>query len=267
MPERAAAIVALETQMARVHATRLESLAVTRANNPWPVAEFPARAPGLDWAAFLDAAHLGSVPRIIAWHPGAIAALAALVASEPLETWRDWLLFHAVDRRSDLLAARLRRRAVRVPRSHAGRHPLAERAVEAGRLVHLERNARRSGGRSTSASTFRRKPRPARRRSCRRSWRRSGNGSSGSTGCRPPRKRRPAKSSRRCTWASATPTGGRDYTALEVRRGDALGNAERASRFEYLRNIAKLDAPVDRDRVVDDAADGERGQPARSRTP
>src|SRR3954451_18478126 len=73
VPERAAAIVALETQMARVHATRLESLAVTRANNPWPVAEFPARAPGLDWPAFFEAAHLTSVTRVIAWHPAAIA--------------------------------------------------------------------------------------------------------------------------------------------------------------------------------------------------
>jgi predicted metalloendopeptidase len=38
----------------------------------------------------------------------------------------------------------------------------------------------------------------------------------------------------------------RDYSALEVTRGDAFGNAERAQQFEYRRNLAKLGRPVDR---------------------
>jgi len=39
----------------------------------------------------------------------------------------------------------------------------------------------------------------------------------------------------------------RDYSALEVKRDDALGNAQRASLFEYQRNLAKLGKPVDHD--------------------
>ena len=42
----------------------------------------------------------------------------------------------------------------------------------------------------------------------------------------------------------------RDYCGLEVVRGDALGNAERAELFEYERNLAKLGKPVDRDEWV-----------------
>ncbi len=38
----------------------------------------------------------------------------------------------------------------------------------------------------------------------------------------------------------------RDYSGLEIVRGDALGNAQRASKFEYQRNLAKLSQPVDR---------------------
>ena len=38
----------------------------------------------------------------------------------------------------------------------------------------------------------------------------------------------------------------RDYSGLEVVAGDALGNAQRASLFEYHRNLAKLGQPVDR---------------------
>jgi putative endopeptidase len=38
----------------------------------------------------------------------------------------------------------------------------------------------------------------------------------------------------------------RDYSALEVKPGDLLGNAQRAAEFEYNRNLAKLGKPIDR---------------------
>src|SRR5260221_523438 len=44
----------------------------------------------------------------------------------------------------------------------------------------------------------------------------------------------------------------RDYSALEVVRGDALGNAERAGLFELKRNLARLGQPVDRGEWVMD---------------
>jgi putative endopeptidase len=55
----------------------------------------------------------------------------------------------------------------------------------------------------------------------------------------------------RAKLASFTPKIGypdkwRDYGALQVVRGDAYGNAERANTFEYNRNLAKLGQPVDR---------------------
>src|SRR6185436_5092755 len=38
----------------------------------------------------------------------------------------------------------------------------------------------------------------------------------------------------------------RDYSGLDVRRDDPLGNATRAGLFEYRRNLAKLGKPADR---------------------
>ncbi len=38
----------------------------------------------------------------------------------------------------------------------------------------------------------------------------------------------------------------RDYTALKIVRGDALGNGERANEFEFLRQVHKIGKPVDR---------------------
>jgi len=42
----------------------------------------------------------------------------------------------------------------------------------------------------------------------------------------------------------------RDYSELEVVRGDAFGNLERAQLFEYRRNVKKLGRPVDRSEWV-----------------
>jgi putative endopeptidase len=39
----------------------------------------------------------------------------------------------------------------------------------------------------------------------------------------------------------------KDYSSLEIRRGDALGNADRAYLWEWHRELARLDKPVDRD--------------------
>ena len=76
---RADRILALETKMAQAHATRLESLEVKDANNPWPRTEWPRRAPGLDWNRFFAAAGLDTQPVIFAWHPKATRGCAALV--------------------------------------------------------------------------------------------------------------------------------------------------------------------------------------------
>jgi putative endopeptidase len=100
---RADRILSLETKMAQAHATRLESLEVKNANNPWPRAEWGRRAPGLDWSRFFAAAGLDTQPVVFAWHPKATAGLAKLVAHEPLESWKDWATFHAIDRDAPLL--------------------------------------------------------------------------------------------------------------------------------------------------------------------
>ena len=103
-PEQVAGrIVALETKIARAHATRTDSVDVMKGNNPWPRTEFAKRAPGFDWNRCFDTAGLGGAPRVIVWHPSAIRGTAALLGSEPIGTWREYLSFHAVDRYAGLL--------------------------------------------------------------------------------------------------------------------------------------------------------------------
>ncbi|MFL6374910.1 MAG: M13 family metallopeptidase [Pyrinomonadaceae bacterium] len=90
-------IYALEKSIADVHATREESEDVHKANNPWKTADFDKAAPGLDWRTYFKAANLNGEPMIMAWHPNAIKGISAIVASQPLEAWKDYLTFTAID--------------------------------------------------------------------------------------------------------------------------------------------------------------------------
>ena len=102
---RAAGIVALETRIAGVQESLVDSQDVHKADNPWKRSDFAVKAPGIDWAVFWPAAGLGDQADFVAWQPGAITGLSALVASEPLSVWQDWLRFHRVDAVTSVLPA------------------------------------------------------------------------------------------------------------------------------------------------------------------
>lgn len=93
----------LERQIAAVHGTRTASADVAKANNHWARADFDKKAPGIDWTALLEAAGLSSAPTFIVWHPDAVTGIAKLAASQPLATWREYLAFRAVDHNRSLL--------------------------------------------------------------------------------------------------------------------------------------------------------------------
>ncbi|MFL5492934.1 MAG: M13 family peptidase, partial [Gemmatimonadales bacterium] len=102
---KAAAIMRLETGMARVHLGREASEDVQKGNNHWSRSDFTAKAPGLDWDAYFAAAGLERAARFVVWQPRAVTGLSALVASEPLDAWKAWLTFHAVQDHAAVLPA------------------------------------------------------------------------------------------------------------------------------------------------------------------
>jgi putative endopeptidase len=100
---RAQRIVALEHLIAQAHETLEASQDSFAANNPWKRADFDSKAPGIDWGRLLGAAQLGNQQDFIVWQPAAVTKLAALVASQPLDVWKDWLAFHRINQRTNVL--------------------------------------------------------------------------------------------------------------------------------------------------------------------
>lgn len=94
---RAARVFDLETAIARVHLSLAANEDIKAANNPWTLADFAKRAPGLDWQALLTAAGLPPAATYIVWQPAAFTGEAALVQSQPVEAWKDFLRYHLIE--------------------------------------------------------------------------------------------------------------------------------------------------------------------------
>ena len=94
---RATRIVELEHAIAEKHISLAENNDIHKANNTWTLRDFNAKAPGLNWAEYLQSAGLSNQKSFIVWQPTAFTAESALVASTPLETWKDWLAYHLIE--------------------------------------------------------------------------------------------------------------------------------------------------------------------------
>ncbi|HST07405.1 MAG TPA: M13 family metallopeptidase [Gemmatimonadaceae bacterium] len=128
--ERGEAVMMLEIAIARSHATSEQSASDHNADNIWTRADFTSRAPGMDWSAFFDAAGLGREHSFVAWQPTAITGLSALISSQPLEVWKDYLRFHLLDRYADVLPGSFAAGALAM-RTAAGEAPPSSRTQRA----------------------------------------------------------------------------------------------------------------------------------------
>ncbi|HEY6341647.1 MAG TPA: M13 family metallopeptidase [Bryobacteraceae bacterium] len=241
---RAARVFALETKMAQVHATRVESEDVHSAV-VWPRQDLIAKAPGIEWPALLEAAGLNDAAEFIIWHPRAIPGLAALVAKEPLEAWKDWLVFHSLEKAAGFLPDAFVQESFafhgKVLSGTPELQPRWQRGVDytsaalgeaVGRLYvqryfPAETKARVQAMVNDLVKAF-------------------GKRIDALTWMSPETKRRAKEKLATLKVGVAYPDRWRDYSGLQIVKGDALGNAQRAELFEYRRQLAKLKQPVDR---------------------
>jgi predicted metalloendopeptidase len=246
---KAARIFELEKKIAQAHASREDSGDVKKSNNVWARAEFGTKAPGLDWGEFFSSAGLAAARDFGVWQPSAVTGLAALAAKESLDTWKEYLTFHAIDRFANVLPAALGnerfafhgtvlagtpeqrdrwKRAVdatsfalgeAVGRLYAEKYfPPAAKA----RVEEMVKNLMAAFGRRIDALDW----------------------------MSPATKARAKAKLAVLKVGVGYPDAWRDYSGLQVDRADAFGNADRAERFEYERNLRKLGQPVDRSEWV-----------------
>ena len=91
---RADRIMALETALAKAHWTPERSRDVKATYNPKTRAQLAKFAPQVQWDRLLRSMGLGSTKSVIVGETTAILATGKLIASAPLQTWKDYLTFH-----------------------------------------------------------------------------------------------------------------------------------------------------------------------------
>jgi putative endopeptidase len=100
---RADRIMALETKLAKSHWTPERSRDVKATYNPMTRAQLAKLAPQVEWNRMLKKQGLGSSKIVIVAQTTAVRDAGKLIASEPLQTWKDYLTFHFVSDHAQFL--------------------------------------------------------------------------------------------------------------------------------------------------------------------
>ncbi len=178
------------------------------------------------------------------WQPRAVAGISALVASQPLEVWKQYLAFRALDRASPYLSKPFADERFAFYGATLDGTPQQrerwKRGIDATNDALGEAVGKRYVEKYVSTETKQRAETMVHniidafaKRIDKLDWM--------SLQTKQHAKAKIAG----LTVAVGYPDKWRDYSALDVRRDDALGNAERAELFEYRRNLAKLGKPID----------------------
>ncbi|MGA8277405.1 MAG: M13 family metallopeptidase [Rhodanobacteraceae bacterium] len=238
-------ILDLETRIAKAQASVVDTEDVHKANNPWGRSAFATKAPGLDWPSYFKAADLTGQKQIVVWQPEAIRGISALVASAPLATWKIWLRFHTIN----LSAGEL-------PKAYADLNfGFYDRTLQ-GTPQQRERwkravdNISRDLGDAVGQLYVKRYFPASSKKQVQQmvtnilaafaervddlDWMTTAT-----------RKKAKAKIAT-IRVGVGYPETWRDYSTLDIRPDDAVGNHLRAEEFEYRHQLAKLGEPVDR---------------------
>jgi putative endopeptidase len=243
--EDAAAILNLETSLAKIQWTRVEDRDPIKTYNKTAITELSALMPGYDWQRYVRGAGIeGKVDAVIIRQPSYFTALAKIMSGTPLPVWKayfKWRVLSAsapylskafVDERFAFTGGVLRgvpenqlrwKRGIALLDGSLG-EALGKRYV--AKYFPPQHKARMQALVQNLLEAYRRDIDTL-------DW------MSAET-----------KVGAQAKLAKMLPKIGypdqwRDYSALKIARDDLRGNVVRANEFEYRRNLAKLGQPVD----------------------
>jgi len=245
-PEQAAAVYAIEQRLAEAQWPAEENRDMKKLYNMVPVAELPQIAPDFAWPQYIDAAGLGARRELMAAQLDYVRAIGSIVTAFPLAAWKDYLRYHALNEAAPWLSSEFERAQFEfMQRDVLG---LAELAPEWKRAV---RAIDALVGEAVGQVYVERYFPPAYKQAM---LDLVGNlmeafrvGITELDWMSEETKRKAEAKRARLVTKIGYPDKWRDYSGLEIRADDPLGNLARANAFEYRYQLGKLDHPIDRD--------------------
>ena len=238
-------IIALETEIAKIHWTPEQSRDVEKIYNPMTRAQLRAFAPQFDWDRALKTSGLENLDQLVVGETTAIQGIAKLFESVPLETWKDWTAFHFVSGNAAYLpkafdyanfffySKTLRDVETQRDRWKRGVGLVNGALGEAVGQIYVQRHYPPESDRQMGELIA----------NIRAALKEKIDNSSWMDG--------PTKQEALAKLASFDPRTGHpskyiDYSAFKVDRGDLFGNAIRSSEFGWKLQLSRLPKPVDR---------------------
>ncbi|CAN1541102.1 PepO Predicted metalloendopeptidase [Caulobacteraceae bacterium] len=243
--ESARAVVALETQIAEATWTRVERRDRDKTYNPMSLAELQAMTPGFNWNRYLVGADLKDVKRVVVTTNTAFPKMAKIYAATKIDTLKAWQAFNVADGAAPMLSKRfvdahfdfrsktLSGQPEQRPRWKRGVGHVNGMLGEAVGRVYVARYfPPESKAKMEALVANIRSAMKARIESL--DW------------MGPETKERALDKLAKFGVKIGYPETWRDYSGLEIRADDLYGNAERASRHEWRRVVARMNGPVDK---------------------
>lgn len=242
--QSADAIVAFETAIARSHWTPIQSRDRDLTYNPMSVAELEAAAPGFDWRAFLGGAGYGDHDRFIVSQNTAFAPMAQTFAETPIETLRAWEAFHIIDAASPLLSQRFSDANYAFRLRELGGQP-EQRSRERRGVAFAESVMGQPIGRLYVDRWFPAESRAQMEQLVANLRAALAQRIQNLAWMSPETRQEALAKLEMFNVKIGYPDEWRDYSGLEVRADDLVGNRARSSAFEWAYRLNRLGGPVD----------------------
>jgi putative endopeptidase len=243
--ENAKAIVEFETKLAEATWTRAERRDRDKTYNPMSVAELNAATPGIDWKRYLAANEVPAVDRVIVTYNTSFPKFAKIYQETPLDTLKAWQAFHVVDGAAPLLSKRFVDANFAFRSKELGGQP-EQRPRWKRAVAFMDERLGESVGRVYVARYFPPESKAKmdalvgdirtalRARIEKLDW------------MGPDTKARALEKLSKFTVKIGYTAKWRDYSKVVFKPDDLYGNALRAGAYEWRREVARLNEPVDK---------------------
>jgi putative endopeptidase len=243
--ENAKAIVDLETSLAEASWTRVQRRDRDKTYNPMTPAELDQLAPGIGWSKYLATNELPGVNRVIVTTNTAFPKVAKIYVDTPLETLKAWQAFHVADSAAPYLSKAFVDAHFAFRNKELGGQPEQQPRWKRG-VAFIDGVIGESVGRVYVARYF---PPESKAKMLslvgdirtalhdrieKLDW------MGGDT------KAKALQKLEMITIKIGYPETWRDYSKLVLKADDLYGNEQRAGAFEYRRDVARLNGPVDK---------------------
>lgn len=238
-------VVAMETRLAQAHWTRAQSRDRDKTYNLTTLAELKAQAPGFPWDPFWQAAGLGKAERAIVAQNTAFPNIAKVYADTDLGTLKAWEAFRTADQIAPLLSKRFVDAQFDFRSKFLNGQPQQRERWK--RAVSFAENAVGEGIGRDYVQLYFPPESKAKMDTLVANLRVALAGRIQNLNWMSPATKAQAQDKlKNFTVKVGYPSKWRDYSGLRIVPGDLVGNAERASRFEWDYDRNRMNMPVDR---------------------